>query len=162
MDLKLIKKSILKIDEFQFKCSIGTKGIKKNKNEGDSCTPIGKYKLKNLFYRNDRMKNFNCKLNTIIIKKNMGWCDDPKSKYYNCLVQNKKKIKCEELYRKDHLYDFLIEIDYNNKKIPFVGSAIFIHLTNNYKPTRGCIALKEKDFRVLLKLIKKGSYIDIS
>ena len=50
MDLKLIKKSILKIDEFQFKCSIGTKGIKKNKNEGDSCTPIGKYKLKKTYW----------------------------------------------------------------------------------------------------------------
>ena len=69
MDIKLIKKNILKIDEFQFKCTIGAKGIKKNKIEGDLCTPKGRYKLKNLFYRDDRGKKFNCVLNTIKIKK---------------------------------------------------------------------------------------------
>ena len=37
------------------------------------------------------------------------------------------------------------------RKIPNKGSAIFIHLTNNYKPTAGCVALKKKDFEILLK-----------
>ena len=34
-------------------------------------------------------------------------------------------------------------------------------LTDNYKPTSGCIALKEKDFEILLKLIKNNSKIKI-
>jgi L,D-peptidoglycan transpeptidase YkuD (ErfK/YbiS/YcfS/YnhG family) len=91
----------------------------------------------------------------------MGWCDDPKSKYYNSLVKNNKKVKCEKLFRKDHLYDFFIEIDHNKEKIPYAGSAIFIHLTKNYRSTKGCIALKEKDFRILLKLVKKNTYLKI-
>ena len=164
MNLKIKKKNILKIDEFQFKCCIGANGFTKNKVEGDLCTPKGRYKLQNLFYRSDRKKEIYCQLNTIKIKNYMGWCDDPKSKHYNELI-NKNKIKNtkhEKLFRKDHLYDFLIEIDHNKKKVPFAGSAIFIHLTKNFKPTKGCIALKENDFRVLLKLITKKSYIYIS
>jgi len=42
-----------------------------------------------------------------------------------------------------------------------LGSCIFIHLTKNYAPTAGCIALKEKDFLIMLKLIKKKSKIKI-
>ena len=98
---------------------------------------------------------------TIKIKKNMGWCDDPKSRYYNSLIKINKNLKYEKLFRKDHLYDFFIEVDYNHKKKPFKGSAIFIHLTKNYKPTKGCIALKEKDFLILLKLVTKKTYLNI-
>ena len=161
MDINLIKKNTLKIDEFQFKCSIGAKGLKKNKAEGDLCTPKGRYKLKNLFYREDRKKNFDCRLNKIKIKKNMSWCDDPENKFYNTLIYDNKNIKCEQLFRKDHLYDFFIEIDHNIEKKPFAGSAIFIHLTNNYKPTKGCVSLKEKDFRIFLKLVTKNSYLNV-
>jgi L,D-peptidoglycan transpeptidase YkuD (ErfK/YbiS/YcfS/YnhG family) len=161
MNIELKKKNILKIDEFQFKCCIGAKGLKKNKIEGDLSTPKGKFKLKKLFYRSDRKEKISCKLNTIKIKNYMGWCDDPKSKYYNSLVKNNKKVKCEKLFRKDHIYDFFIEIDHNKEKIPYAGSAIFIHLTKNYRPTKGCIALKEKDFRILLKLVKKNTYLKI-
>ena len=161
MNIELKKKNILKIDKFQFKCCIGAKGLKKNKIEGDLSTPKGKFKLKKLFYRSDRKEKISCKLNTIKIKNYMGWCDDPKSKYYNSLVKNNKKVKCEKLFRKDHLYDFFIEIDHNKEKIPYAGSAIFIHLTKNYRSTKGCVALKEKDFRILLKLVKKNTYLKI-
>ena len=44
---------------------------------------------------------------------------------------------------------------------PNKGSAIFIHLTKNYKPTAGCIALKKKDFLILIKLINKKTKIKI-
>ena len=47
------------------------------------------------------------------------------------------------------------------KKIPNKGSAIFIHLTTNYKQTAGCVALKKKDFEILLKLIDKETRIKI-
>ena len=72
-------------------------------------------------------------------------------------------MRYEKIYRQDHKYNFLIVIDYNLKKpIPYKGSAIFIHLTNNYKPTAGCIALKEKDLLILLKLVNKKTKIKIS
>ncbi len=72
-------------------------------------------------------------------------------------------IRCEKLFRKDHMYDYLIVINYNTTKIiPDKGSAIFIHLTKNYNPTAGCIALKKQDFIILLKLINNKTKIVIS
>ena len=93
----------------------------------------------------------------------MGWCDDVGfSKQYNKLIKVNNRLKHEKLMRKDHKYDLLIPIKYNFKK-PIVGrgSCIFIHLTTNYKPTLGCVALKQKDFLIMLKIIKKNSKIKI-
>src|SRR6056300_1734238 len=95
-------------------------------------------------------------LDKITNKKNMGWCHDINfPKKYNKLFKVQKNISHEKLKRKDYKYDFLIPIKYNFKK-PIVGhgSCIFIHLTNDYKPTAGCIALKENDFLLMAKLIK--------
>jgi len=95
----------------------------------------------------------------------MGWCDDPKSKYYNKLIKIKKNLKVsyEKLYRKDSKYDFFILIKYNyTKTLKNKGSAIFIHLTKNYSPTKGCIAIKKKDFLILIKLINKKTKIKIT
>ena len=93
----------------------------------------------------------------------MGWCDDVRfPQKYNKLIKIEKKIKHEKLKRKDHKYDFLIPIKYNFKKPKNgKGSCIFIHLTKDYKPTAGCVGLKEKDFLIMLKLIKKNSTIKI-
>ena len=72
------------------------------------------------------------------------------------------KLKNEKLNRKDYKYDLLIPIKYNFKKpVIGLGSCIFIHLTKDYKPTAGCVALKEKDFLIMLKLIKKSTKIKI-
>ena len=93
----------------------------------------------------------------------MGWCNDPLHKKYNSLINIKDKIKHEKMFRKDNKYDLLIVLDYNLKKpIPFKGSAIFIHLTKDYKPTAGCIALSKSDMQVLLKLANKKSKIKLS
>ena len=81
-------------------------------------------------------------------------------KKYNKRIKISKKIRHEKLKRKDNKYDLFIPIKYNYKRpVPGMGSCIFIHLTNNYKPTAGCIALKKKDFLILLKIIKKNSKI---
>ena len=163
MIIKLLNKHTLEIDDFQFRCCVGKKGLKKNKKEGDKSTPIGKFKLNRIFYRPDRIKKFNCKVKKIKIKKNMGWCDDPVSKKYNRLIKTSNKIKHEKLYRRDNKYDILIELDYNLKKIiPFAGSAIFLHLTKNYKPTAGCIAINLNDMKILIKILDKNNLIEIS
>ena len=94
----------------------------------------------------------------------MGWCNDVSNKNkYNKLIKINNKIRHEKLFRKDYKYDLLIPIKYNyNKPILGKGSCIFIHLTKNYKPTEGCIALKKKDFLIMLKLINKKTKIKIS
>tara|TARA_B100001564_G_C20153389_1_gene452107 strand:- start:38 stop:529 length:492 start_codon:yes stop_codon:yes gene_type:complete len=163
MLIRLKNKDTLNIDEFTFKCSIGKNGLRLNKKEGDLCTPKGLYSLKKIFYRADRVKNINTTIQKIKIKKQMGWCNDPLHKKYNSLINIKDKIKHEKMFRTDNKYDLLIIIDYNLKNpVPFKGSAIFIHLTKNYKPTAGCIALSESDMQILLKLINKKSKIKLS
>ena len=158
-------KDTLLIDDFKFKCSIGKKGVCNKKVEGDLTTPKGTFNLGNIYYRSDRVQKPFSKLKSISIKKNMGWCDDPNSKFYNKLIKIKKNLKIshEKLYRKDHKYDFFILIKYNYKNpVMFKGSAIFLHLTKNYLPTKGCIALCKKDFLILAKLINKKTKIKIN
>jgi len=91
----------------------------------------------------------------------MAWCDDPKHKKYNQEIKEYNKKFKENLYRKDHRYDYVLTITHNEQRISNKGSAIFIHLTDNYKPTAGCIALKKKDYEILLKLIDKKTKIKI-
>jgi L,D-peptidoglycan transpeptidase YkuD (ErfK/YbiS/YcfS/YnhG family) len=156
-------KHTLQIDEFKFKCCIGKKGSTKNKREGDKKTPIGVFKLGNLYYREDRISIPETKLKCIKISKNMGWCDDQSDhKNYNKLINTKFVRKYEKLYREDYKYDLLMPIKYNFKKpIPGNGSCIFLHLTKSYAPTAGCVALSKKDFMILLKIVKVNSSISI-
>ena len=163
MTIFVKNKQTLQIDEFKFKCCIGKNGSTTNKREGDNKTPKGIFEIENLYFRKNRIKKPSTLLKCIEIKKNMGWCNDVSfPKKYNKLLKIDKKIKHEKLKRKDHKYDLLIPIKFNFKKpITSKGSCIFIHLTKDYKPTAGCIALKEKDFLIMLKLIKKNSKIKI-
>ena len=157
-----LNKNILEVDQFQFKCCIGKNGLSKNKVEGDKKTPKGLFKLGRLYYRSDKLKIIKTKLEKKVISPSMGWCDDPKNKHYNKLINRKKYNKSEKLFRHDYKYDLLIEIMYNKNPIKKnKGSAIFLHLTKNYQPTSGCIAIRKNDFEILLKLINKNSYIKI-
>tara|TARA_B100001564_G_scaffold321697_1_gene300493 strand:- start:731 stop:1222 length:492 start_codon:yes stop_codon:yes gene_type:complete len=162
MDILIKNKNTLILDDFEFKCCIGKYGVTQNKQEGDKKTPKGIFKLGNLFYRKEKFKRLDTKLSTVSIRKDMGWCDDPKSLKYNKLIKISKNISHEKMFRKDKKYDLLIPIEYNTQKtINNKGSAIFLHLTKNYKPTAGCIALKKKDFLILIKLVNKKSKIKI-
>ena len=134
----------------------------KRKCEGDKKTPRGTFTLGPVFYRKDKFKNLETRLKKVPILKKMGWCDDPIHKKYNKLIQISKKFSHEKLYRHDYKYDLLIPINYNSKNIkPNLGSAIFIHLTKNFAPTLGCIAIKKTDFLILIKLINNKTKIKI-
>ena len=146
MQIIITNKDTLLYDEFKFKCSVGKNGKTTKKIEGDNKTPKGSYNLGPLYYRKDRLPKPLTKLKVIEIKKNFGWCDDIKSKFYNKPIKINNKIRHEKLYRKDKKYDLLIPIKYNSiKPKKNKGSAIFLHLTNNYKKTQGCIAIAKKD-----------------
>ena len=164
MTILVKNKHTLQVDEFKFRCCIGKKGSTNNKIEGDKKTPKGIFKIEKLYYREDRIKKPLTLLKCVKIKKDMGWCNDVRfPKKYNKLFKIEKGIKHEKLKRKDYKYDLFIPIKYNFKKpIIGLGSCIFIHLTKDYKPTAGCVALKKKDFFILLKLISKNSKIKIS
>ena len=162
MLIKLKNKDTLVVDDFTFKCCIGKKGLNKNKIEGDNSTPKGSFRLGKLYYRSDRVDKPETNLKIRKINRYMGWCIDSKNRSYNSEIKINNKIKHEKLFRRDYKYNYFIVINYNMKnKVLNKGSAIFIHLTKNYSPTIGCIALKQNDFLVLAKILKKNSKIKI-
>jgi L,D-peptidoglycan transpeptidase YkuD (ErfK/YbiS/YcfS/YnhG family) len=160
----IVKKSgYLKYKNFKFRCALGENGIKKKVKEGDNITPIGIFKIIKIYYRHDKIKNLKTSIKKKKIKKNMGWCDDPKSDFYNQQVKLPNKFNFERLYRNDRIYDLLAVLNYNtNPVIKNKGSAIFIHIAkNNYSPTKGCIALRKKNLLELLKTINQKTKIKI-
>ena len=162
MNIKIKKTGYLIFGTLKTRCSFGKSGIKLNKKEGDKATPKGKFSLGKLYYRKDRIKNLSSFLKKKIIKKNMGWCHNSKSKFYNKENIFSSTKNGERLHRKDYQYDLLIVINYNtNPNIQKKGSAIFLHLTKNFKPTNGCVAIKKKKFIKILKLINKKTKIII-
>ena len=159
----IIKKNLLFYKDYKLKCSIGKAGITNYKKEGDLCTPRGVFKLGLLYYRKDRNKSLKSKLKKKAIKKNMGWCDDIKSKKYNQQIYFPYTYRAEKLYRRSKIYDIFVNIKFNHSPVvKGKGSAIFLHLTNkNYKPTKGCIAIQKKDFLKILPSINKNTKICI-
>ena len=164
MPIILKNKETLQYKNFNFRCVIGKKGLSLNKKEGNKKTPRGLFEIDKLYFRKDRIKKINVKIKSIPIRKNMGWCDDKTNiKKYNKLIKVSKKIKHEKMYRRDSCYDLVIPIKYNFLRPRLgKGSAIFIHITKNYKPTAGCVAISKNDFLILLKLINKKTKIKIS
>lgn len=160
----LKNKHTLRVDDFYFRCSTGKNGLTEKKFEGDNKTPKGTYKIEHFYIRKDKIKLPKTRLKTIEIRPSMGWCDDVNfPRKYNKRIKINKKVHHEKLFRNDYKYDLLIPIKYNfDKTIPGKGSCIFIHLTKNYQPTAGCIALQKKDFLILIKLIDKKTKITIS
>ena len=156
----LINKKYLTFNNYKAKCSIGKRGIGNKKKEGDLITPKGKYKIKFILYRKDRIQ-IKSKIKKIVIKKNIGWCDDPKSKQYNKLINLPSSYKYEKLYKRENIYDIIIVLSYNmNPIIKNKGSAIFIHVAKkNYKKTEGCVAVKKEHLIKIIKDLKKNTMV---
>jgi len=161
----IVKKSgYLKYKNFKYRCALGKAGVNKKIKEGDGITPKGVFKITKIYYRADKIKIIKTNIKKIKITKNMGWCDDPTSQFYNQQIKLPSKFRHEKLYRNDNLYDLIAVINYNtNPIIKNKGSAIFMHVSNNYyKKTKGCIALKKKHLIKILQEIKKNTKIKIN
>ena len=158
----LINKNYLTYNKLKIKCAIGKKGIGHKRKEGDLITPRGQFKIEYILYRKDRVKILT-KLKKKVIKKNMGWCDDPKSIHYNKLIKLPFAHKHEKLYKKENIYDIILVLNYNMKPIKKNrGSAIFVHVSkNDYKKTEGCVAIKKIHLIKLLKEINPNTKVKI-
>ena len=158
----LINSKYLTYNNYKVKCAIGKRGIGDKKKEGDLITPSGQFKVKYILYRKDRVK-FSTKQKKKIIKKNMGWCNDPESKEYNKSVKLPSSFNHEKLYKKENIYDIILVINYNMNPIKRnKGSAIFIHIAKkNYKKTEGCVAIKKRELLKIVKKIKPNTKIKI-
>ena len=159
----LINKKYLTFNNYKVKCVVGKRGIGLKRKEGDFITPKGIYRVKYILYRKDRIKKIQTKIKKIAIRKDMGWCDDPKSKDYNKLIKLPFAYNFEKLFRKENNYDIILILNYNMKPvIKNKGSAIFIHIAKkNYKKTEGCIALKKIHLLKIIKRINKNTTIKI-
>ena len=161
----IVKKSgYLKYKNFKYRCALGKAGVNKKIKEGDSITPKGVFKITKIYYRADKIKVIKTNIKKIKITKNMGWCDDPVSRFYNQQIKLPSKFSHEKLYRNDDLYDLVAVINYNtNPVIKNKGSAIFMHIAkSSYKKTEGCIALKKDDLIKIVMQIKKNTKISVS
>ena len=153
----MVKNNHLFIKDKKLQCAIGRGGLKKNKVEGDLSTPIGAFKFNKIYYRADKLGETNFEIDSSIIQKNDGWCDDEKSKFYNQYIQFPFNESAEHLYREDDIYDIICVLNYNTSPIiPGLGSAIFLHVArSNFAGTEGCIAL---DKEALLTIATKITY----
>jgi len=158
-----LKNKFLYFNKYKIKCTLGKRGITHKKVEGDHKTPAGTFTFKSIFYRKDRMLKLKSVLNKIVIKKNMGWCHDPNSKFYNKLIKFPFNYSSEKLWLKKNIYDVIIIINYNLKPIiKKKGSAIFLHIAQkNYATTKGCVAISKKNMVLLVNKINKKTKLII-
>ena len=149
---------------YKVKCAVGKRGIATKKKEGDLITPKGKFKIKYILYRKDRVYSLKTKIKKIIIKKDMGWCNDSASQKYNKLIRFPSRYSAEKLYRSDNSYDIILVLDFNFKPIiKGKGSAIFIHVAKkSFKRTEGCVAIKKLNLIKLIKEINPNTKVKIS
>ena len=157
------KNGYLQYKNFRFRCAIGKTGIKKKIREGDNITPKGIYKLINIFFRPDRIRDLKTVIKKNKITRKIGWCDDINSKYYNKKIELPNKSRHEKLYRKDNIYDIIGVLSYNiHPVIKNKGSAIFLHIAKkHYQKTKGCIAIKKIHLKKILSVIGKNTKIRI-
>jgi L,D-peptidoglycan transpeptidase YkuD (ErfK/YbiS/YcfS/YnhG family) len=146
-----------------FPVALGRGGIRADKREGDGGTPRGRFKLLRLWWRQDRLPYLRSSLPMQAIRKDDGWCEDPRDRNYNRPVKLSPSSAADRLWREDHLYDLIVELDHNTcPRIPYRGSAVFIHFARkDFTPTAGCVALKRGDLQKLLSLLARDCWIDI-
>ena len=145
MDI-LVKNNYLFAKNRKLRCALGLNGITKNKKEGDLCTPSGTFCFNRIYYRADKLGKMSFKIESSTIQECDGWCDDPKSQFYNKYIQFPFNESAEHLYREDNIYDIVCVLNHNTSPIiPDLGSAIFLHVARpNFEETAGCIAIEKE------------------
>lgn len=135
-----------------YQCALGTAGISLKKSEGDGVTPAGRFSLRHVYFRADRLNRPDTILPVSKITDLDGWSDDPDDSNYNNRIRLPSKAHHEKLWRTDSLYDLVAVVGYNDQPvIAGAGSAIFLHIAQpGYAPTEGCIALDISDLSQIL------------
>ena len=147
------------------RCAIGRSGVSFDKHEGDGATPLGRFPLRRVFYRADRIAAPATGLPCVAIAEDLGWCDDPDvPQSYNRAVRLPFSGSHERMWRDDHVYDIVVELGWNDSPpVPGLGSAIFMHLSRpDWSPTEGCVALLEQDLRRVLSALGPTALMDVS
>jgi L,D-peptidoglycan transpeptidase YkuD (ErfK/YbiS/YcfS/YnhG family) len=143
------------------RAALGRGGVAALKREGDGATPRGRFPVRAVLYRADRVRRPRSQVPMRAIRADDAWCEDPGDRGYNRLVKVSSRPGIDPLMRADHLYDVIVVLGYNDRpRVRGRGSAIFVHLARpDHAPTAGCIALSRRDLAALLRQLRRGSAI---
>ncbi len=146
-----------------YPCALGRAGIRDPKREGDGATPAGRFPLRRLLYRADRVAHIETRLPASRITERDGWCDDPADAAYNQPVTLPYPGRHERLWLDSHLYDLVVIIGHNDDPVvPGAGSAVFLHVArDDWGPTEGCVAFRRDDLLDLLGRLAPGDAVEI-
>jgi L,D-peptidoglycan transpeptidase YkuD (ErfK/YbiS/YcfS/YnhG family) len=152
-----------RLGDLQWRCALGRSGIAADKVEGDGKTPMGRFPIRRLFYRPDRVRDIACAFPIQPMSPADGWCDAPGDPAYNRLVTRPYPASHEAMWREDALYDLVLVIGHNDDPVVSgKGSAVFLHLARpDFGPTEGCVAFARADFIRLLGAIDQSTHIVI-
>jgi L,D-peptidoglycan transpeptidase YkuD (ErfK/YbiS/YcfS/YnhG family) len=143
--------------------ALGRSGIRADKREGDGATPRGRFRPLRVWWRSDRGLRPRTLLPVRRIGPGDAWCEDPADRRYNRPIRVTAERAGDCLWRADHLYDVVIELDHNARpRVAGRGSAIFIHVARpGLAPTAGCVALPAPSLRRLLARTGRKTRIKI-
>jgi L,D-peptidoglycan transpeptidase YkuD (ErfK/YbiS/YcfS/YnhG family) len=147
----------------QFPCALGRSGRGPKSHEGDGMTPIGRWLVRHVLYRPDRIARPRTALPVAPLAPDLGWCDETGDANYNRLVRLPYRASHERLWRQDHLYDLIVVLGYNDiPRSQGRGSAIFMHLARpSYRPTAGCVALALPHLQQVVARLRPGDRLII-
>ena len=147
----------------RYRCTLGRGGVRADKREGDGATPVGRFPLRRVLYRPDRLPSPATTLPVAPLSPDDGWCDDPTDPLYNRPVRLPYAgCRDERMWRSDGLYDVVVVLGHNDDPvIPNMGSAVFLHVASaDYRPTQGCIALARPDLLAILAEVGPGAMLE--
>jgi len=163
MDIEVFPDNRLVLGARSFRCALGASGVARSKREGDKATPAGRFSLRRVLYRPDRLAAPETTLPLSPLQPQDGWCDAPDDAHYNQPVVLPYEASHERLWRDDHVYDIIVVLGYNDAPaVPGKGSAIFMHVARpDYVPTEGCIALTLQDLKTVLAQCRPGDCVHV-
>jgi L,D-peptidoglycan transpeptidase YkuD (ErfK/YbiS/YcfS/YnhG family) len=149
---------------FQLPCALGRSGIRALKREGDGATPRGKFRVRQAFYRGDKVLRPRTGIGLRSLEPQFGWCDAPGDRNYNRFVSHPYPASAEYMWRDDELYDLVIVLGYNDEpRVQGRGSAVFMHVARaGFRPTEGCVALRRSDLLKLMPHLKSTTRVCIA
>jgi len=148
----------------RWRCAVGRGGLGDKGGEGDGVTPVGRWTMRRVLYRADRLDPPATALPCQAIDDDDGWCDDPADAAYNRPVRLPYPASHEKMTREDHLYDVVVVLAHNDDPVvPGAGSAIFLHVARpDYGPTEGCVALALADLLEVVEAATPDSAVAVA
>lgn len=135
-----------------------------HKIEGDNKATAGIFRLGPAFGYAPAEEAGWINLRYVSLTENTEGVDDPRSRFYNQLVDRTKVRQVdwkssEKMRRADVLYKWGLFVAHNPSAKPGAGSCIFLHIwRNSTAATAGCTAMPEKNLVALLRWLKPAAH----